>query len=477
MIYSNACYAPGASEGSLGPATPQDARERVNYYSRGVLNMGASAYFATDFYAGAARLVSAILTSPNTTYGDIFRADPLFAFGELEELEHPSAEGRQMWLHRSRYFYGQLNYWYAFAGDPNATPADSGVDARQIVFDPERELRIEPGTHTGYTFDEDGEVASALSNEAGIAESLQATLNRLTASSFFGEVALAPRVEPETAMTAERVRLEGQDGYWFAITSGEWDGYYLQESSEVYLPGISLRTTLWPERTVEFASGEYVGYQFDEDGEVTESETVSFEDISSAPAEARAVINGERHVLMSDGDLDGFWVAESDDVVVQPLPTPDLPPYIALENMPETSPDAPINVRIGFGAGAGAEATDGDGNDAAGSSSGTGSSPADSDGSSSSDGSDSSNAPTSTPPPDGSTGGSTGGSTDPAPTPAPTPAPSTEPLPTLAPLPTVEPVPLPTLAPTPAPVPSDPLDPILDPILDPLEPIFDPLLP
>ena len=45
MIYSNACYAPGASEGSDTPATESKAFQRVRNYSFPSLSVGGGAYF------------------------------------------------------------------------------------------------------------------------------------------------------------------------------------------------------------------------------------------------------------------------------------------------------------------------------------------------------------------------------------------------------------------------------------------------
>ncbi len=65
MIYSNACYAPGAGEGFDEPATEEVAAGRVSAYSRGPLaDLGASAYFATDYFEGAAHLVAGLLDQP-----------------------------------------------------------------------------------------------------------------------------------------------------------------------------------------------------------------------------------------------------------------------------------------------------------------------------------------------------------------------------------------------------------------------------
>ncbi|MBW3612322.1 MAG: hypothetical protein KY392_00515 [Chloroflexi bacterium] len=122
MIYSNACYAPGASEGFDTPASEAVAAARVGAYSRGPLaDMGASAYFATDFFEGAAHLLAELLSAPQRAYGEVFASEPRFVPDGLVRLPHPSVEAAETWLHRSAYFDGKVDYWYAFAGNPAAT--------------------------------------------------------------------------------------------------------------------------------------------------------------------------------------------------------------------------------------------------------------------------------------------------------------------------------------------------------------------
>jgi hypothetical protein len=124
MIYSNACYAPGASEGFDTLATEEVAAQRVSAYSRGPLaEMGASAYFATDYYEGAAHLVGTLIDGPTRAYGEVFATEPRFVVDGLTKLPHASIDGAESWLHRSAYFDGKVDYWYAFAGDPNASLA------------------------------------------------------------------------------------------------------------------------------------------------------------------------------------------------------------------------------------------------------------------------------------------------------------------------------------------------------------------
>ena len=124
MIYSNACYAPGAGEGQHPKATADVAAERVSAYSRGPLaDLGASAYFATDFYEGAAHLVGALLDGPDRPYRDIFMSEPRFERDALVMGPHASVASAETWLHKSPYFEGKVDYWYAFAGDPDASLA------------------------------------------------------------------------------------------------------------------------------------------------------------------------------------------------------------------------------------------------------------------------------------------------------------------------------------------------------------------
>ena len=127
MVYSNACYAPGAGEGFEEPASEEVAAERVTAYARVPLEeLGASAYFATDFYAGAAHLVAALLDNPDAAYGDIFASEPRFQADAVTTLPHSDLEDVDLLLHHSPYFEGLADYWYAFAGDPTATFAGGG---------------------------------------------------------------------------------------------------------------------------------------------------------------------------------------------------------------------------------------------------------------------------------------------------------------------------------------------------------------
>ena len=117
MIYSNACYAAGAPELYLPPATEQEARQRVENYARPVFSLGAAGYFASDFNGSAERLVRGMLVSPQTSFGALFAGDAHYAAAAVSVAAHPEFNSHEVWLHRSLDHNGRLDYWYAFAGD------------------------------------------------------------------------------------------------------------------------------------------------------------------------------------------------------------------------------------------------------------------------------------------------------------------------------------------------------------------------
>lgn len=118
MVYSNACYAPGAGE-SRPAAAESVAVARVANYSTPALRLGGT-YFATDL--GSDRLVDLILRNPNQDFGSIFRMGNGFDAAALRSRAHPDVAGSQVWVQKTSNQWLGTDYWYAFAGNPNRTP-------------------------------------------------------------------------------------------------------------------------------------------------------------------------------------------------------------------------------------------------------------------------------------------------------------------------------------------------------------------
>lgn len=122
MIYSNACYAPGAGEARPAPAESV-AVSRVTNYATPILRLGGT-YLATDL--GSDRLVDLVLRNPSTAWGRIFEMGNGFSANALRRFAHAEVSGNETWVQRTSTGLGD-DYWYAFAGNPAKTPAGGFV--------------------------------------------------------------------------------------------------------------------------------------------------------------------------------------------------------------------------------------------------------------------------------------------------------------------------------------------------------------
>ncbi len=133
MVYSNACYTPGASEGFDDPATEAVALTRVASYSRPVFALGGRAYFATDL--GSGKIVDLVLRNPTTAFGELFEMSKGYSAAALRVHQHPHVSGRQIWIQKTDGPGDRKDYFHAFAGNPAQTP--NGSMTSYVVPDPE----------------------------------------------------------------------------------------------------------------------------------------------------------------------------------------------------------------------------------------------------------------------------------------------------------------------------------------------------
>ncbi len=132
MVYAQAHYAPGFGERYVQTTpvtTLAEAQARVRNYSYPILALGGT-FFATA-YGDADDIVGRVLSQPTSTLGDIFRQGRGYSPSTLTAAAHPDVGGAEYWVQQttiSNFHFGEPDYWYAFAGNPNATPAngDSG---------------------------------------------------------------------------------------------------------------------------------------------------------------------------------------------------------------------------------------------------------------------------------------------------------------------------------------------------------------
>jgi PKD repeat protein len=120
MVFSNACYAPGAGETEqTTPTSEAVARQRVENFSRPYLALGGT-YFASDL--GSRSVVENILENPHSSYGDIYAMSQGYSQSAQVHFPHSRSAGDEAWLQKTSGPGGLMSYWYAFAGDPNEAP-------------------------------------------------------------------------------------------------------------------------------------------------------------------------------------------------------------------------------------------------------------------------------------------------------------------------------------------------------------------
>lgn len=135
MIYSNACYAPGASEGWSTPATESVAFQRVRNYSYTGLSVGGGAYFATDMHNGAPQLVDLILRNPGMAFGAIAERANGYNLYRQRHFGHPDLAGRRVWIQNTG-TPTSGDYFFAYAGKVSLTPSGTTVAYTEPVPPP-----------------------------------------------------------------------------------------------------------------------------------------------------------------------------------------------------------------------------------------------------------------------------------------------------------------------------------------------------
>ncbi len=139
MVYAQAHYAPGFGERYV-QTTPMttlaEAQARVRNYSYPILALGGT--FIATAYSDAHDIVERVLTQPATTYGDIFRAGRGFSPSTLTAAAHPDVAGAEYWVQQtsiSGFHFGEPDFWYAFAGNPNVTPSGAIGNSPYMFWD------------------------------------------------------------------------------------------------------------------------------------------------------------------------------------------------------------------------------------------------------------------------------------------------------------------------------------------------------
>jgi hypothetical protein len=304
MVYSNTCYAPGASEGGHEPASPAVAAQRVAHYSRTTFAMGGSAYFATDFDRGAADLVGRLLDHRGATFGTAFATDHRYVPSALTSQAHPFAAGQSIWLHRSKYTDGPPNYWYAFAGNPELSPLRAWDRTAPTAQLGSPSTDVAPGAPISLEMSEP---------VTGVGDG---TLSLRDATGSVVPAAVSYDAPSRVATLQPAVPLSLSSEY--ALVSGEGIGDVAGRPLAAATWTITTRVDADPLTAalpIVLEAGGHELLRFAEDGSLTERQTLEVVDRRWLLADRRARLLGMpgSWLRLNDPVLGAWWVAESAD--------------------------------------------------------------------------------------------------------------------------------------------------------------------
>ncbi|MEP6468561.1 MAG: CAP domain-containing protein, partial [Chloroflexota bacterium] len=155
-------------------------------------------------------------------------------------------------------------------------------------YDPDRRMVFREGTFTGYRLSKSGNVLGKKSVRFG-------SIRRTT--------------------SAGRTRLDGRA--WLKVSGGPLDGYWVRETPDSFVRGTTMRRPYDPSRRLVVRPGRYSAYRFSWLGAVERKKVLGTASRLKMRTSARAVINGRCYFLVSSGRLDGYWLRDSDRVILK----------------------------------------------------------------------------------------------------------------------------------------------------------------
>jgi hypothetical protein len=307
MIYSHACYTPGAGE--TGDATETIARERVRHFSYPVFALGGSAYFATDLNPRS--VMDLVLNNQDMAFGQIAQQVDGYDATAQRHFVHEDVSGAEVWIQQT-YAMGRNDYWYAFAGFPSATPAGGTAEmpgAPTVVkvrpADGAKWASVKARVNAWFSVPVEGLDTSSFTLVDSYGFNVpgkvvwRAAYNKAV---FIPTHQLVAR-EWYTATLASSIH--GTDGVpiatyqWTFRTKNDGDGS--QQN--------------WPSTTrLTFKQGTHTAYRFDSVGRVTSIKTSTLAGDSGANTATRRLLPGQSGdwFYVTNGLWAGYWIRQSD---------------------------------------------------------------------------------------------------------------------------------------------------------------------
>jgi hypothetical protein len=331
MIYSNACYTPGASEGWDTPATESVALQRVRNYSYPALLLGAGAYFASDMHEGSLQLVDTILRNPGMAFGAIAENANGYDLYRQRHFSHQDLPANRIWIQNS----GDAtsgDYFLAYAGRPALTPSGTTIDYSEPV-PPAQPLP----TLTGRWPLAD---ATAVVAQVAPAVVFDRLVSGVSASSFVlrranGTVVSAPvavsSTDPKRYVMRPTVPLDAGMSYSLSLTSAitSVEGGALVPVSWTFTVAgtpVPSTTTFSPAAQLVFKKGTHTAYKFSTTGTMTAVKSYTLPNDQNANTSMRTTISNQSGTwfYIVNGVWAGMWMRQSSNLYLVSAPVAPL---------------------------------------------------------------------------------------------------------------------------------------------------------
>lgn len=204
------------------------------------------------------------------------------------------------------YYFITAGVWagYWVQGSPKITVSPLPPMPVAEDFETARPITIPVGTETGRKFNAYGQVTAS---------------KPLTMTA------------PTVVWATKRSGIPNQLGRWYYVTVGAWEGYWVLETAGVTLgappPPLPTPIAIYdPPRTLKFAAGTYVGYQYSRYGILAGSYGYTLSAPSSAPTSRYSTLPGQtgNWYYIIEGAFESYWIRESSGTTLVPLSTAPL---------------------------------------------------------------------------------------------------------------------------------------------------------
>ncbi|HYN64249.1 MAG TPA: hypothetical protein VES36_06555, partial [Candidatus Limnocylindrales bacterium] len=155
-------------------------------------------------------------------------------------------------------------------------------------YNPDRPMVFRAGSFTGYRLSKSGVVLGKKSVHLG-------SIHRTT--------------------SAGRTRLDGRA--WLKVSGGALAGYWVRETPNSYVRGMTSHKAYDPALWLVVKPGTYTAFRFGWLGGVQREKVLRTSSRTKMHTSERAVINGRPYFLVSSGPLDGYWLRDSDNVILE----------------------------------------------------------------------------------------------------------------------------------------------------------------